>query len=102
MPHFAFPGTLAHTPYAGFTQELFDDFPVAIWQIAELERQQRVFPDHGGAEPGAKSQKQHSSAMVTSERLHRGVINDHRRFVQCLTKIVPGPAWPEMLGVTHD
>ena len=62
-----------------------------------------ILPDERGAEAGAEAEKQHASAaVITAERLQRGVVNDPHRFPERLREIESGPAVAEMFRILHD
>ena len=77
---FAFPSFFAEFFQSRFAKLIFDNVVVAIRQITELEWEHVVFPDQGRTQSGAQSKKQHSPALITAERLHRGVIDNSDRF----------------------
>ena len=78
--HFAFPSFEAEPFDPRNPEKIFDDVAIAIGEIAELEREQQIFQQQRRAEPGAEAEKQHSPAVITSERLHRGVVDHLDRF----------------------
>src|SRR5207247_2951217 len=57
---------------------------------------------HGGAQAGAKSQKKHSAAIVTAERLHRCVVDHAHGYSERPRKIETDPAFAQMFWVPGD
>src|ERR1051325_2166490 len=82
----AFPFLFAKALHSRFSKVLLDDVSVAIWQVAKLERQHIGFPNQRRSQSSAQSEKQHSPAAKTAERLHAGVIVDPHRFAYGLLK----------------
>src|SRR4029078_3738715 len=76
---FALPSLFAELFQSGLAKVILDDMAVAIRQVAEFKWEYVVFPDQGGSQSGAQSQKQHSPSAITAERLHRRVIDDADR-----------------------
>src|SRR6266566_4262637 len=81
---------------------IFNDVAIPIRQIAELERHKSLVPHQCGAQAGAKSQKKHSPAMVTAERLHRCVVDHAYGYSERPRKIEVDPAFAQMFGVPGD
>src|SRR5207253_2207388 len=99
---FAFPSFCAESIQSRNTDKIFDNVAVAIRQVAELERKHMTLPNERGAEAGAEAEKQHASAAVAAERLHRSIVDDAHWFAERVAKIEPDPAFAEVLGVFHD
>src|SRR5882724_2355587 len=77
---FAFPSLFATLFQSRLPAIILDAVAVAVRQIAELELEHVAFPDQGRSKSGAQSKKQHPPATITTERLHRGIIDDADRF----------------------
>src|SRR5207245_6569111 len=88
----AFPLFFAKPFQAGAAKIIFDDCAITIGQIAEFEREDGVGPNKSRTEAGAESEKKHSTAAVTAERLHGGVVDQADRFAKCLLEIKSDPA----------
>src|SRR5690242_20444575 len=73
---FVFPLRFAEPCDSWNAEEIFDDVALAIRKITQLEWKQFVFEGERGAKSGAEPKKKHASAMITSQGLHRRVIND--------------------------
>src|SRR5262245_36336242 len=49
---------------------------VLVRKVSQLHRLNGTIDDHGGTETGSQPQKQHLAALVTSQGLHGGIIDD--------------------------
>ena len=69
--------------------------------MPEFHRLDDAINNHGGAEPGPQTEKQHRAAVVTSERLHGGVIHDLDRSAECGRKIEAHPSAPQIVWLAN-
>jgi hypothetical protein len=69
--------------------------------MPEFHRLDDAINNHGGAEPGPQTEKQHRAAVVTSERLHDGVIHDLDRSAECGRKIEAHPSAPQIVWLAN-
>src|SRR6266571_8296774 len=85
-----------------FPKVIFDDAAVTIWQIAQFQRKHVIAPHQGGAQACAESEKKHSAAMITAERLHGCVVDDANRFAKCFFEIESNPTVSKMFRLAYD
>src|SRR5437868_4662331 len=71
-------------------------------QVAELQRQNRVVPEQRRSQPSPEAEKKHSSAAITSERLHGRVVHDPDWLAERFPKIKTRPAFPEIFRFDGD
>src|SRR5690349_12500220 len=69
---------------------------VLVRQVAELERLDHAVGDQRRAEAGAEPQEEHPSALVASDRLHDGVVDDLGRLAERRLEVEPDPALAEV------
>src|SRR6266436_8451828 len=81
---------------------IFNNLAIWVGQIAELERHKSLVPQQCGAQAGPKSQKKHSPAIVTAERLHHCVVDHAHRYSERSRKIEADPAFSQMFWVPYD
>ena len=74
------PAVFSESFDSGNAEKILDDVAIAIGKIAELEGKEHVFKSEGRTEAGAKSEKKHSPVVITSQCLHRGIVDDTDRF----------------------
>src|SRR5437667_4662042 len=70
-------------------------------QVCELHRLEPAVDDHGGAETGAETEKQHASARIAAERLHRGIVDHFHRPAECAPEIEANPTLAEVNRLAH-
>src|SRR5262249_1281067 len=99
---FAFPFFYTDAFDPGDSEKIFDDVAVAIWKIAELEREKHLFEHERRAETGPKAKNKHSSAMITSQGLHCGVVDHVGRFAQRFFEIETGPTLADVFRLLAD
>src|SRR5215471_5025912 len=71
-------------------------FPVP--QVREFHWHKNAVRNQRGTKTGAESQKQHATAFVTSNGLHRGVIDHFNRTAEGFFKVETHPSITEILG----
>src|SRR4051794_23385023 len=86
---------------ADFADDAVDDF-IFVGQIAELERKYGARPDERRAETRPEAEKEHAAAMITAERLHRGVVDHARRFAQRAREVEAKPTFSKMARLFRD
>src|SRR6266516_4600122 len=99
---FAFPRFFAQLFHSRFPDVILDDVPVAVRQIAKLQREHVGFPNQCRSQPGAESKKQHTPALETAEGLHGCIVDDADGFTQRLLVIEPSPTRSEVFWFAHD
>src|SRR5438128_2658694 len=87
---------------SGCAKVILNNVPVAVGQIAKLERKHVGFPNQCRSQPGAESEKQHPPAAKTAKGLHGRVVDDADRFAQRFLEIAPCPSRTEMFRFAHD
>ena len=70
--------------------------PVLARELAELERDDHVLRDQRRADAGAEAEEEHPAAFVAAERLHRGVVDDAHRAIECGREIEADPPRTEV------
>jgi hypothetical protein len=65
---------------------------ILIEELAKFQRNDHVISNKGGSKPGAQSKKQHPSAFIAAESLHRCIVNDSDRQTESSGKIKTHPA----------
>src|SRR5438132_2630997 len=99
--HVSTPALLAATLERGFTDVLLEGrFPKR--QMRELHRLHDSGADERRAETRAESEEEHRPALVASERLHRGVVDDPRRRLERALEVEADPSIPEVDGVDDN
>ena len=92
------PLVLAQREQAALTGVVLEGL-IAVGQVRQLERHDAAIVDQRGAEPGAEPEEQHSSPLVTAERLHGRVVDDARRHAHLAFVVEADPAAPEIPGL---
>ena len=77
---FAFPFLFAQSIDSWNAKEIFNDIAIAVGKVAELERKKHFVEGQRRAESSAEAEKKHPTPVITSQRLHRGVVDDVCRF----------------------
>src|SRR5262245_16501737 len=98
----ALPGFVAESCLPGFAKVILNDAAVAVGQVAQLERKDKVVPNQGGPKSRPESEKEHPAAVVAAERLHGCVIDDTHRFAQRFLEVECHPAFTEMFWLAYD
>ena len=95
------PFFLARSLQARRADILFVGSPFFERQVRELHRLEPAVDDHGGAEAGAETEKQHASARIAAERLHRGIVDHFHRPAECAPEIEANPTLAEVNRLAH-
>ena len=65
--------------------------------MAQLHRLDDAVDDHGGAEAGSQSQKEHLSALIATQGLHGRVVDDLDRAAERGVEVESNPAGPQVM-----
>src|SRR5215469_5854188 len=65
---------------------------LSVGQMTELHGLDDALDDHGGAEPGAETEKEHLAALIAAQGLHRGIVDKLHGMVECAGEIEADPA----------
>ena len=73
-----------------------------IGQMRKLHRRHRTVDNQCRTQPRAQTQKKHASALVTTDCLHGGIIQEHGRPAERFAKVKTHPTACEIVWFGHD
>jgi hypothetical protein len=93
------PFFLAHLLKGRGADVLFVGVFVAVGEMGQLQGLEGAIDDHGRAQAGAQSQKEHVPAAVAAQGLHGGVVHHLGGFSKGAFEIEFDPALGEVVGL---
>src|ERR1700674_4662142 len=73
-----------------------------VGQVGQLHGSDRTVDNEGGSQAGAQTQKEHASALVTTDCLHGGIIQEHGRSAERFAKVKTHPTACQIVWFGHD